>query len=363
MPAVPNARLVFNEVPQGYPEPGKTTVYDASPTIDPENVPLNGGYLLKVLVVSVDPYLRGKMRDPKIKSYSVSSRFDFGSRGASNLISLKPAFVIGEPLYNYGVGVVLRSELDGVKTGDHIYGILPFEQYKVIPNLQGYRILKNEAKIPWSLYVGLAGMPGKTSYYGWNEYSLAKKGDTVFVSGGAGPVGSIVIQFAKAEGLKVITSAGSDQKVEFVKSLGADVAFNYKTTKTSEVLQKEGPIDVYWDNVGGETLEAALEHASDGARFIECGMISGYNGTVYPVKNLIQIVSRQIKLTGFLSFNPYLVGKYEEPFYEEIPKRLASGEIKYTEDLTHGLENAGKAILDVQTGKNVGKSVVIVSQD
>lgn len=92
-------------------------------------------------------------------------------------------------------------------------------------------------------------------------------------------------------------------------------------------------------------------------------MISGYNGTVYPVKNLIQIVSRQIKLTGFLSFNPYLVGKYEEPFYEEIPKRLASGEIKYTEDLTHGLENAGKAILDVQTGKNVGKSVVIVSQD
>lgn len=125
-------------------------------------------------------------------------------------------------------------------------------------------------------------MPGKTADFGWKELSLAKKGEVAFVTAGAGPVGQLVIQLAKLDGLKVIASAGSDEKVEYLKTLGADVAFNYKTSKTAEVLDKEGPINVYWDNVGGETLEAAIDHAAVGARFIECGMISGYNNTGEP---------------------------------------------------------------------------------
>ena len=110
--------------------------------------------------------------------------------------------------------------------------------------------------------------PGQTAFYAWSEFSATKAGETVFVSAGAGPVGSFVIQIAKAQGLKVIASAGSEEKVNFIKSIGADVAFNYKTTNTLEVLQKEGPIDVYWDNVGGETLDAALATATTGARFL-----------------------------------------------------------------------------------------------
>ena len=125
-------------------------------------------------------------------------------------------------------------------------------------------------------------MAGKTADFGWKEFSAAKVGDVAFITAGAGPVGQLVIQLAKLDGLKVIASAGSDEKVAYLKTLGADVAFNYKTNKTAEVLEKEGPINVYWDNVGGETLEAAINHAAIGARFIECGMISAYNATGEP---------------------------------------------------------------------------------
>lgn len=132
-------------------------------------------------------------------------------------------------------------------------------------------------------------MPGKTADFGWREFSTAKEGDIAFVTAGAGPVGQLVIQLAKLEGLKVIASAGSDEKVEYLKTLGADVAFNYKTNKTTDVLAKEGPIDVFWDNVGGETLEAAIENAAVGARFIECGMISVYNATGEPYNVKVEI--------------------------------------------------------------------------
>jgi len=207
------------------------------------------------------------MRAPEAKSYS-------------------SAYPLGEPIVNFGVGVVIRSEFSGVKAGDHIYGILPFQHYFIKDNLDYLKILENPYNLPWSTFVGVLGMPGQTAYMAWKEYSKAKKGEIAFVSGGAGAVGSIVIQLAKLDGLKVITCAGSEEKVKFVKEIGADVAFNYKTTSINEILEKEGPIDVYWDNVGGETLDAALMNASTGARFIECGMISGYNTGGQPVKVL-----------------------------------------------------------------------------
>ncbi|KAI0087955.1 alcohol dehydrogenase [Irpex rosettiformis] len=340
MAPVKNGRLLFNEYPEGYPIPGKTTVYDESETIDLENVPLDGGFLLKVLNVSVDPYLRGKMR--------VDSAYS-------------DHFLPGKPVYNLGVGVVLRSELSGVKPGDHIYGYLPFQQYVVKPSLDDYQILQNEHNLPWSAFVGVAGMPGETAYYSWKEYSSAKKGEVAFVSTAAGSVGSFIVQLAKADGLKVIASAGSDEKVAFAKSIGADVAFNYKTTDTNEVLAKEGPIDVYYDNVGGSSLDAALAHASQGARFIECGMISGYNADPPPVKNLMSIIYKEIKIFGFLitSLRP----KYVDEFYREVPKLVANGTIKYLEDRTQGLQYAGHALEAVQRGTNKAKSVIIVNEE
>ncbi|TFK49753.1 alcohol dehydrogenase [Heliocybe sulcata] len=342
MAPVRNGRHLFNEIPTGYPVPGKTTVYDGSETIDPDTVPLNGGFIVKTLALSIDPYMRGKMRDSSIKSYT-------------------PAYTLGQPLYNFGIGVVVRSDNSQFKAGQHVYGgTFPFQEYFVDTDAGKYRIIENKEGIPWSVYVGAAGMPGQTAYYAWKEYSNGKKGETAFVTSGAGSVGSFVVQLAKLDGLKVIASAGSDEKVEFLKSIGADVAFNYKTTSTSEVLEKEGGIDVYWDNVGGETLDAAIGAAHTNARFIECGMISGYNATEpYGVKNMMQVVSKQLKLYGFIVFA--LASKYQEEFYRLVPGMIARGELKYTEDVSVGLETVGEAILAVQNGTNKAKKVIKVA--
>ncbi|KAF8996520.1 alcohol dehydrogenase [Cyathus striatus] len=339
-----NNRVLFNSVPEGYPIPGETVVLDTSQTIDVDNVALDGGILVKVLVVSVDPYLRGRMREPDEESYI-------------------PAFEIGKPIDSYAVGVVLRSDNEGFKKGDHVYGFLPFVNYAVlnpavVPEL---RVLDNKYNLPWSVFVGAAGMPGKTAYMAWKEYAKPTKGETVFVSTGAGPVGSFVIQLAKQDGLKVIGSAGSDEKVQFMKEIGADVAFNYKTTNVKEVLQKEGGIDIFWDNVGGETLEAALETSKLGGRLIECGMISQYNSEGVAIKNLFHVVSKSLSIHGFVV--PRLHPKYETKFYEEVPKLIADGKVKYKEHVWEGLENVGEAIYAVQKGLNKAKAVVKVGDE
>ncbi|KAJ3502061.1 hypothetical protein NLJ89_g9056 [Agrocybe chaxingu] len=204
-------------------------------------------------------------------------------------------------------------------------------------------------------------MPGMTAYTGWKEYSRAKKGEVAFVTTGAGPVGSLVIQLAKADGLKVIASAGSDEKVQFMKDIGADVAFNYKTSSVPEVLAKEGPIDIYWDNVGGKTLEAALDNAKIRARFIECGMITEYNTGYEPIRNLGLIIGKTISLHGFLVF--HLEAKYIAEFYRELTPKVASGEIKYREHVYDGLASVGDAILAVQKGENRAKAIVHVADE
>ncbi|KAF8996531.1 alcohol dehydrogenase [Cyathus striatus] len=341
-PAVTNARVIFKSIPQGYPEPGKTTVYDTTQTIDLDNAPLNGGLLLKILDVSIDPYLRGKMRDAKIESYV-------------------PAFKLGEPIYNYAVGVVVRSEKEGIKKGDHVYGLLQFVNYSIVSSTEAneLRVLDNKHNLPWSVYVGAAGMPGKTAYMAWKEYSHAKEGETVFVSSGGGPVGSLVIQLAKRAGCRVIGSAGSDDKVSFMKECGADVVFNYKTEDVKKVLKREGGIDIFWDNVGGETLDAALEASKLNGRFIECGMISGYNTGGAVCKNLFHVVSKSLSINGFIVHRLY--PKYETQFYDEVPKLLAEGQLKYREHVWEGLDKAGEAILAVQKGLNKAKAVVKVA--
>jgi len=347
MAPVRNACVIFNEIPSGYPEPGKTVVYDATQTIDPDTVTLNGGFLMKSLVLSIDPWMRGRMRDPSIKSYSLP-------------------FILGKPLDNFGVGLVIRSESPAVKVGQHLYGFYAFQEYSVfkdLSELRRARVLDSGIKegIPLTAYVGVCGMPGQTAFYAWNEYANVKKDDIVFVTAGAGPVGSTVIQLAKQAGCKVIASAGSEEKIAFLKCIGTDVAFNYKTEKTLDVLQREGPVNIYWDNVGGESLEAALEAAAWHARFIMCGMISSYNSEHdYPVKNLSQILSKSLTLYGFTL--SYLHAKYIDRFYDEIPPMVKEGKLKFTEDVSRGLESAGEAILEVQQGMNKGKKVIVVAE-
>ncbi|KAJ7648358.1 hypothetical protein DFH06DRAFT_1476369 [Mycena polygramma] len=343
MAPVTNARVIFASIPKDFPVPGETIVYDTSQKIDLEAVPLNGGFLIKTLVLAVDPYMRGRMRDPEEKSYA-------------------PPFTLGEAIDGYGIGVVLRSESPDVAVGKYIYGFIPHQQHSVVPSMEGITVLEKNSQLPWSVYLGAAGMPGKTAYLGWKAYSHAKKGETAFVTAGGGPVGSMVIQLAKRDGLKVIASAGSDEKVKFMKDIGADVAFNYKTTDTREVLAREGPIDVYWDNVGGPSLEAALDHANIHARLLECGMISGYNTGYQGIKNLYQTFAKSLTISGLLIFH-LESAESNKDFYKVIPPALASGELKHREEVTRGLDKVGDVILRVQQGRTFAKAVVVVADD
>ncbi|KAF8883614.1 alcohol dehydrogenase [Gymnopilus junonius] len=344
MAPLTNGRVFFNAYPEGYPVPGKTTVYDATETIDLDTVPLNGGFLLKTLELSIDPYMRGRMRPLNKTMYAAP-------------------YEIGQVIPSFGVGVVLRSENSKVKVGNHIYGLLEHRQYVVRKDLEGLQVLVNPSNLPWSAFIGVLGMPGRTAFMAWKEYSSGRRcGETVFVSAGAGPVGSLVIQLAKLDGLKVIASAGSDEKVQFMKDIGTDVAFNYKTTKTADVLEKEGPIDIYWDNVGGETLEAAIDASRINARFIECGMISAYNsGHTFPIHNFGQIIGKSLTFHGFIVDR--LREKWEEEFYKTVPPLVASGQIKFKEDMYNGLESVGDAILAVQKGTNKAKVVIHVADE
>ncbi|KAF7336156.1 NAD(P)-binding protein [Mycena venus] len=338
MGRIQNARVLFNSVPESYPVPGETTVYDPSQTIDIEAEPLNGGFLLKTLVLSIDPYLRNRMQKPEEKP---------------NL----PPFQIGAPLEGIGIGVVLRSESAGVEPDFTVH-----QEYAVYPELVGgMQILQKLPELPLTVYVNAAGIPGLTAYAGWKEYSEAKPGEIAFVTSGAGAVGTIVIQLAKQAGMKVIASAGSEEKVKFMESIGADVAFNYKTNDTRAVLEKEGPIDVFWDNVGGDVVDAAIEFAAVGGRLLECGSISGYNAGHLGVKNFSIIGSKPLHVHGILVLP--LLPKYLAEFCTTIPPKLASGEIKYAEDISRGLDKVGDRILAVQKGTSKAKAVVVVAEE
>ncbi|GJJ15203.1 hypothetical protein Clacol_009479 [Clathrus columnatus] len=328
---VVNKCLLFNKVPDGYPELGVTLKLDSTPQIDLD-APLKGAILVKMKALGIDPYLRSRMQDPSAKSYVPNFSFS-----------------LGEPISNFGIAVVIRSENPAFQIGDHLYG-----QF----------ILKNEEKLPWSSYLGTLGMPGQSAYFGWKPYSYAKPacGETVFITTAAGTVGAGVVQLAKAQGLKVIASAGSDEKVNYAKSLGADVAFNYKTKSIGEVLDRLGHgIDIYWDNVGGEVLEAALDALNPFGRIIMCGAISGYNTkTQYGIKNLTQVITKRITIHGFIVTD--FLAKMGEEFYSEFPKLVVEGKVKHREQLYYGLESAEQALIDMLKGDNIAKPVIVLDE-
>ncbi|KAJ7318173.1 hypothetical protein DFH08DRAFT_971639 [Mycena albidolilacea] len=342
MAPIQNARVLFGSIPETFPIPGETTLYDTSQTIDLETEPLNGGFLVKTLVLSLDPFLRMRMRDPSVKSYL-------------------PPFKIGAPLDGYGVGIVLRSETAGVQVGKYVYGLtILHQEYTVYPELGTLQIIEPHPGLSLTAYVTAAGMPGQTAYAAWKEYSDAKPGEVAFVTSGAGAVGTIVIQLAKQAGLKVIASAGSEEKVKFMQSIGADVAFNYKNTDTGAVLEKEGPIDMY-DNVGGDIVDVAIEASAHKARILACGSIAGLNTGHAGVKNFHQIVRKALRVHGILILD--LLPKYQADFYATIPPKLASGELKYTEDVSKGLSTVGDVFLAVLKGTKKAKAVVVVADE
>ncbi|KAK7459531.1 hypothetical protein VKT23_009514 [Stygiomarasmius scandens] len=307
-------------------------------------------------------------------------------RDASIFISHSPAFIFSEPLTGFGIGKVLRSEKEDINVGEYIcFPFMEWTEYTIPPvELLGYheKIIP-EKNVPLSVYLGAAGVTGilypqsyilqtlnlrsnkgRSAYHAWKEYAHPKKNETAFVTTAAGAVGLFVVQLAKMDGLKVIASVGHSDKVEIAKSAGANIVFNYKETNREQMEEiLEGGIDIYWDNVGGTMLDVALGNANMHARFIEYGMISGYNksDTTVPIQNMMRIVTHRIAMNGFIILDLY--PKYNQEFDSIVPKWISEGKMKYVEDRTNGLEFGGEALLELQIGKNVGKKVVVVAEE
>jgi len=341
-----NKSLIFKKIPTGLPVPGEHLTIEDRP-IDLSAAPPSGGLLVEVQYSSMDPYLRGKMRDPKIKSYS-------------------PGFELDQPIYSGGIGKVLASSNEGFAKDDIIVGLLAVAEYAVVQDVKatGIRKVQNPHNFPLSYFIGALGMPGLTAWSGLHKIGQPKKGETLFVSSAAGAVGQVVGQIAKREGLTVIGSVGSDEKLDFIiNELGFDGGFNYKKESPHDALPRLAPngIDIYFENVGGEHLEAALVNMNVGGRIPTCGMISGYNtprDQQEGVKQLFHIIAKQITMQGFLVGNPEFGPAYAREHQEKFGQWLKEGSVKAKEYVTEGIDHAAEGFVGMLQGKNFGKAVV-----
>ncbi|KAI7888415.1 uncharacterized protein EV154DRAFT_447953 [Mucor mucedo] len=342
---VSNTKIIFAKIPTTFPVAGEHMIVEKS-EIDLDAELPQGAILLKTLVLSVDPYMRGRMRDVSIQSYS-------------------PAFPLNQPMSGHVVTQVLKSNNPKFAQGDLVYGLGSFAEYVLVPEAYTpYFEVRNEIKtsgLPISNYVGVLGMPGMTAYVGLIKFGKPVKGETLYVSAASGAVGQLVGQIGARLGLRVVGSAGSDEKVAYLKELGFDAAFNYKTTDYEEALSVHCPngIDIYFENVGGKMLEAVINHANRFARIVCCGMISQYNTqNPEPIHNLLQVVAKSLEIRGFIvGDSPEMT----EPFRKDVTEWLKAGEIKYREDIAEGIESTPEALIGVLRGKNFGKQVVHVA--
>jgi NADPH-dependent curcumin reductase CurA len=297
-----------------------------------------GQLLVRNAAISVDPYMRGRMSEAK--SYAAPYR-------------------LGRAMHGAAVGEVVESAADGFAPGDWVLHGLGWRTHAV---LEAPMAMKIDAGLaPPSAYLGVLGMPGLTAYVGLLHIAGLRDGDTVFVSGAAGAVGSLVGQLAKLRGAgRVIGSAGSATKVaHLVDDLGFDAAFNYKDGPVREQLAVAAPdgIQVYFDNVGGDHLEAAIDAAVVHARFAICGMISQYNATEPPPgpRNMGQLVAKRLSIRGFLVSDH---NDLRDQFLAEVAPLVHNGGIHYDETVVDGIRNAPQAFLDLLAGRNTGKMVV-----
>ncbi|MCX4726789.1 NADP-dependent oxidoreductase [Streptomyces sp. NBC_01020] len=323
--------------PNGWPTPADFALREV-----PVSEPAEGRILVRNLYFSVDPYMRGRMND--VKSYT-------------------PPFQLDKPMEGGAVGEVIASNAEGFAVGDHVLHFLGWREYAQVPAQHATKVDPSAA--PLSAYLGVLGMTGLTAYAGLFDVASFKEGDTVFVSGAAGAVGNQVGQMARIKGAaRVIGSAGSDEKVRhLVDDLGFDAAFNYKNGPVAEQLREAAPdgIDVYFDNVGGEHLEAAITSFNVHGRATICGMISQYNSTeATPApRNLALVIGKRLRLQGML------VGDHaalQPQFVKDVAGWIASGELKYQETVVEGVEQGVEAFLGLLRGENTGKMIVAVNQ-
>ena len=299
--------------------------------------PAAGELLVRNLWMSVDPYMRGRMND--VKSYT-------------------PPFALGEAIQGGAIGRVEASNNSQFSVGDHVQHGLGWRDY-FVSNGQGIGKVDVSIASP-EAYLSVLGGTGFTAYVGLLDLGEPKAGETVFVSAAAGAVGSIVGQIAKLKGCRAVGSAGSDDKVALLtRELGFDAAFNYKTSDLEEALGRTCPdgIDVYFENVGGDHLQAALNHMNPFGRIPACGMISQYNNSA-PVpgpNNLSTIVRQRLVIRGFIVSDH---GARRPSFLADMSQWLREGKIKSEETVVTGIENAAGAFMGLMRGENTGKMLV-----
>ena len=321
--------------PVGAPKPSDWK-YGSQPVGEPKD----GEVLLKVLYVSLDPAMRGWMNDAK--SY------------------IAPV-AIGEVMRALAIGEVVESKHPNFAKGDHVSGLLGVQEYAVVAGAQVNKVDARFAPLP--AFLGTLGMPGVTAYFGLLDAGKLQAGDTVVVSGAAGAVGSVVGQIAKLKGARVIGIAGGADKCRtLTDELGFDAAIDYKAEDVKAALARLCPngINVFFDNVGGDILEAALANLARGARIVICGAISQYNNTT-PIKgpaNYLSLLVNRATMTGIV------VGDYVPRWGEavrDLAGWVASGQLKRREDVVEGLETFPQTFMKLFSGENNGKLVLKVA--
>jgi NADPH-dependent curcumin reductase CurA len=322
--------------PSGFPEEALFEVVER-PIPDPGD----GQVLIRNTFFSVDPYMRPRMND--VRSYVAP-------------------YTLGEPMSGGAVGRVVASRHEAVEEGAWVVHGLGWREWALS---DGATVRKIDTGIaPPSTALGVLGMPGFTAFHGLFEIGNPKPGETVFVSGAAGAVGSAAGQMAKIAGCRVVGSAGSPEKLEWLLELGFDAAFDYRREHVREALAAAAPdgIDVYFDNVGGDQLEAAIGALHNRGRIVACGSIARYNDaepTAGP-RNLFMVVTKRLLMQGFIINDHY--GEFPQ-FLAAATEWFRDGRLRYRETLVEGIENAPRAFLGLLRGENIGKMLVKVGPD
>lgn len=332
-----NRSWYFVERPAGEPDADCFELRE-----DEVPTPADGDLLVRVEYLSVDPYMRGRMREGE----SYAEPWD-----------------VGDILKGGVVGEVVESNSEQYDEGDLVTGEGTWAEYSVLDAGDVAPVDPGIAAPP--AYLGVLGMPGRTAYFGLLEVGEPKPGDTVVVSGAAGAVGSVVGQIAKLNGCRVVGFAGSEEKTRWLTDdLGFDAAINYKATDDyGAALDEAAPdgVDVYYDNVGGPITDAVFTKLNLDARVAVCGQIAHYNDESVPTgpRKLPQLIAPRAKVQGLL------VSDYATRFgeaSEQLAEWVASGEIDHRESIVEGLENAPDAFLGLFSGDNIGKQVVRVAE-
>ena len=328
-----NLRIVLASRPTGWVEPSNFRLEEAEVPR-----PGEGEVLVRVKWLSLDPYMRGRMNEGR----SYAARVE-----------------LGEVMVGGTFGEVIASRHPGFVPGDRVVGQQGWQRFGVAPAKALMKV--PDPRLPETAWLGAAGMPGVTAWMGYREIGGLVAGQTVVVSSASGAVGSVAGQLAKIAGCRAVGIAGGAAKCDYVtKELGFDACVDYKAGPVHESLKAACPagIDVYFDNVAGEILDAVLRRVNPNARIALCGLISGYNGDDIPLRNVFSLLVNRVRLQGFIVSDR--MDLWPEAI-RELAGHVVAGRIRYRETVTEGLETAPASLIALLKGDNFGKRLVRVS--